>query len=61
MSRYLNSIPNPRDKAINVLFVKTGVRKENLRRIDCNDIDWDEKKILIKFRLSKKDFSICVF
>jgi len=54
MSRYLNSIPNPRDKAINVLFVKTGVRKENLRRIDCDDIDWSEKKILIKFRLSKK-------
>ncbi len=54
MSRYLNSIPNPRDKAINVLFVKTGVRKENLRRIDCADIDWDEKKIVIKFRVSKK-------
>jgi integrase/recombinase XerD len=54
MSKYLNSIPNPRDRAINVLAVKTGVRRENMRMIDCNDIDWDEMKITIKSRESKK-------
>ncbi len=54
MSRYLNSIPNPRDKAINLLSVKTGIRRENLRRINCDDIDWDKMKITIKSRLSKK-------
>jgi len=54
MSKYLNSISNPRDKAINVLFIKTGIRRENLRNIDCDDINWYENKITIKVRKSKK-------
>ena len=54
MSKYLNSISNPRDKAINVLFIKTGIRRDNLRNIDCDDINWDENKITITVRKSKK-------
>ena len=48
MAQYLNSIINPRDKAIATLFVKTGIRRGELISIDLEDIDWKVNSITLK-------------
>ena len=48
MSRFVNSILDPRDKAIAVLLAKTGIRRGELLRIDVDDIDWDDYSIILK-------------
>jgi integrase/recombinase XerD len=50
MSRLVNSIMDPRDKAIVVLFAKTGIRRGELIGIDVDDIDWNEYSITLKPR-----------
>ncbi len=48
MSMLVNSILDPRDKAIAVLLAKTGIRRGELLRIDVDDIDWEEYSISLK-------------
>lgn len=48
MSRLVNSIMTPRDKAIAVLFAKTGIRRGELLRIDDDDINWEDYSITLK-------------
>jgi integrase/recombinase XerD len=48
MSKLANSIIDPRDKAIAVLFAKTGIRRSELLRIDVSDINWEEYSISLK-------------
>jgi len=48
MSRLVNSIMDPRDKAIAVLLAKTGVRRGELLRIDIDDINWEDHSITLK-------------
>ena len=48
MSRFLNSILNPRDKAIATLLVKTGIRRGELISVDLEDIDWTQNSIELK-------------
>ena len=48
MSRFVNSILDPRDKAIIVLLAKTGIRRNELIRLDVDDIDWQNYKITLK-------------
>lgn len=48
MSEYLDRIFNPRDKAIATLFVKTGIRRNELISIDIDDINWEENSITLK-------------
>jgi len=48
MSRLVNSIMDPRDKAIAVLLAKTGVRRGELLRIDVDDINWEDYSITLK-------------
>lgn len=48
MSRYINSIPKIRDKAIVLLFAKTGIRRGELISIDLDDIDWENYSIELK-------------
>jgi len=48
MSRLVNSIMDPRDKAIAVLLAKTGVRRGELLRIDIDDINWEDYSITLK-------------
>ena len=48
MARLINSILNPRDKAIVTLLAKTGIRRGELIRIDVDDIDWVEQSIRLK-------------
>ena len=40
--------PNSRDKAIHMLFAKTGLRKKELRALDIEDIDLVEKFVMAK-------------
>lgn len=48
MSKLVNSILDPRDKAIAVLLAKTGIRRSELLRLDIDDINWEEYSITLK-------------
>lgn len=47
-SQLINSILDPRDKAISVLLAKTGVRRSELLNMDVDDIDWNQYSITLK-------------
>ena len=48
MSKLVNSIMDPRDKAIAILLAKTGIRRGELLRIDVDDIKWEDHSITLK-------------
>jgi integrase/recombinase XerD len=48
MSRLVGSIMDPRDKAITVLFAKTGIRRGELLKLDVDDIHWEDYSITLK-------------
>jgi integrase/recombinase XerD len=48
MRRLINSILDPRDKAVVTLLAKTGIRRQELVNIDIEDIDWVEQSITLK-------------
>jgi integrase/recombinase XerD len=48
MSTLINSVLDPRDKAILMLFAKTGIRRKELINIDVEDINWEEQSIQLK-------------
>ena len=48
MSMLVNSILDPRDRAIAVLFAKTGIRRNELLSLDVDDINWVEYFITLK-------------
>ncbi len=48
MSGFINYIPKLRDKAITLLFLKTGVRRNELIDIDVDDMNWEEYSIKLK-------------
>jgi len=48
MGRLVNSIMDPRDKAIAVLFAKTGIRRGELLKLDVDDINWEDYSIILK-------------
>ncbi|MDG6219522.1 MAG: tyrosine-type recombinase/integrase [Candidatus Thermoplasmatota archaeon] len=60
MSTFVNSIMNLRDKAIVVLFVKTGIRRGELISIDVDEIDFQENTIQLK-SIFKKRSRLTVF
>ena len=48
MCRLVGSIMEPRDKAIVVLFAKTGIRRGELLKLDVDDIRWEDYSITLK-------------
>jgi integrase/recombinase XerD len=48
MRKLINSIINPRDKAVVTLLAKTGIRRQELVNTDIDDIDWIEQSITLK-------------
>jgi integrase/recombinase XerD len=48
MIALVTSILDPRDKAIAVVFAKTGIRRGELLRIDIDDIEWRDYSITLK-------------
>jgi len=48
MSMLINSVMDPRDKAVIMLLSKTGIRREELSNIDLGEINWLEQVIYLK-------------
>jgi integrase/recombinase XerD len=48
MRKLVNSIMDPRDKAVVCLLAKTGIRRQELINTDLDDIDWAELSITLK-------------
>lgn len=48
MAKLVNSIMDPRDKAMVVLLAKTGIRRGELIRLDVDDINWEDYSITLK-------------
>jgi len=58
MSKLVNSILDPRDKAIVTLLAKTGIQRGELIRIDMGDIDWLEQSIRLKHHPKRSNCTI---
>ena len=61
MNRYLNSIMILTDKIINIVLLKTGVRRAELIAMDVDDIDWQIGAIKLKDRVFKKRTNLYAF
>jgi len=48
MRMLINSILDPRDRAIVTLLAKTGIRRKELIRTDVGDIDWEDQSVRLK-------------
>ena len=48
MAMLINSILDPRDKALVTLLAKTGIRRGELIRVDLDDLNWVEQSIRLK-------------
>jgi len=48
MTRLINSTMDVRDRAIITLLAKTGIRRNELIKLDIDDIDWVEQNIRLK-------------
>ena len=48
MRMLIDSILDPRDKAIVTLLAKTGIRRKELINISLNDINWETQSIMLK-------------
>jgi len=59
MSRLVNSILDPRDKAMAVLLAKTGIRRGEMLKIDVDDINWNDYSVRLK--PAKKRSNLTVF
>lgn len=58
MSMLVNAILDPRDRAIVVLFAKTGIRRGELINIDIDDISWIEQSIKLKDTAKRTNLTI---
>lgn len=48
MARFINIIPDIRDKAIALLFAKTGIRRRELVSLNIDDVNWMNMSITLK-------------
>ena len=48
MAKLINSTMDVRDRAIIALLAKTGIRRNELIKLDIDDIDWVEQSIRLK-------------
>ncbi len=48
MSGYVSSILDPRDRAIALLFAKTGMRRNELLSLDVGDVNWKDYSVTLK-------------
>lgn len=58
LSAFINFIPSIRDKAIVLLFLKTGVRRNELIDIDAKDINWEEHSIKLKQKPKRSNTTV---
>ena len=55
MTMLINSILNPRDKAIVTVLAKTGVRRGELIDMDVDDINWENQSIRLKSKRKRSN------
>ena len=55
MAMLVNSITEPRDRAIVLLLAKTGIRRNELVSIDVDDIDWRNRSIRLKMTAKRSN------
>ena len=55
MARLMNSIVDPRARAIAMLLAKTGVRRGELIAMDIDDINWDKYSINLKEKAKRSN------
>ncbi len=55
MARLINSIMDPRARAIAMLLAKTGVRRGELIAMDIDDINWDKYSITLKEKAKRSN------
>ncbi len=48
MSRLVSSIMDPRERAIALVFAKTGIRRRELLNLDVDSIDWRDDSVRLK-------------
>ena len=58
MSQLVNSILDPRDKAISLVLAKTGVRRGEMLKIDVDDINWDNYSIMLKITAKRSNRTV---
>lgn len=58
MSGFINYIPKLRDKGIVLVFLKTGVRRNELIDIDLDDINWEEYSIRLKDKPKRSNTTV---
>jgi integrase/recombinase XerD len=58
MSQLVNSILDPRDKAIALMLAKTGVRRGEMLKIDIDDINWDNYSVTLKFTAKRSNRTV---
>lgn len=58
MAKLINSIMDPRDRAILTLLAKTGIRRGELIKIDLQDIDWVEQSIQLKHHPKRSNCTV---
>jgi len=58
MAMLINSILNPRDKAIITVLAKTGVRRGELIDMDLDDINWKNQSIKLKPRNKRSNLTV---
>jgi len=58
MSMLINSIIDPRDKAILTFLAKTGIRRGELVSMDLDDIDWEEQSITLKPKAKRSNRTV---
>lgn len=58
MKILIDSILDPRDKAIVTLLAKTGIRRKELINIDLEDISWEEQSIQLKPHPKRSDLTV---
>lgn len=54
----IHSILSPRDRAVNVLLAKTGIRRAELVTIDLDDVNWEEMSIELKPKAKRTNLTI---
>jgi len=58
MAMLINSVLDPRDKAIITVLAKTGVRRGELIDMDVNDIDWEMQSIRLKPKAKRSNHTV---
>ena len=58
MRMLINSILDPRDRAIVTLFAKTGIRRKELIMSDIDDIDWENQSLQLKQHPKRSNLTV---